>query len=925
MDVYQKSVFPLDVIAMKPGYSLRWRRLTNSQTDISLQLREETRFSGVLRDDAGQPVADATIRVRNLMSLNTITQIDVAGGHTTSQNGDSFLDISESVACIAATTDEAGRFVLRELPNRVGMVLGVDDDRLVDTQWYAATTTEELPDIPAGKLIFPPRPKTAGQIIQQRVRAELLPIHVSLAKLPVTRGVHVRIRVLDDETGAPVSGAVVALAGDARSDLQTNDVGVCDVSRLVPESSVVASVRPPEKSSLLGRSEPLALSSKLHVEREIRLKQGAIVTGRVMDAESGAGVADATVSFVPETGQVADAEQPIPATSDDAGAFRLVVPEVSGRVAVARPPAGYLQPSSAVSREGEREVTDSAITAKLDEPVEGLEIPLRRRPSIPFLFVDADGEPLAVTVDVRVFSSSNSYFSSIEEVDQSGMMDASLLIKSPQRPAAIQMLARSVDKRLAGFFRSKELTDLQGDEPYSIVLRPVASVEGQILDKETGRPISGARVRLSVSYTATGGQSVGSFTCGKEGRYKFQELVPGMRYALGVSADGYAALNSIHTQFVAAEGESHTVDIGLSPEKPKEVVGIEPVKTPAVDGLDPQEAYDVLAAAYDKAYNAYRDLLEKHESSQAKKQIVAIAEPTPVYATAFMKLANDNQGSTVELQALKWVCKARRVAGSERSHYPLRTEAAARLLADYRQREEIADAVSNIIYASSNAYDAAQRLMKSPHREVQGQAYYTCANILAQRYLDPHRGGHDVLREEAIALYEKVIEDYGEIVQWPGRSIGDAAREKLFELKKLQIGAAAPEIDGVDLDGKPMKLADFRGQVVVIYYWESGLAFFDRLKDMLDEYRGKPLVIVGVNTDRDRDLAITAAAQQGLAIRHWHDPERKIHRRWSGSWPDTHVIGHDGTLLYRGQRRSPKPLEDVLDQAVAAAEQAERE
>jgi hypothetical protein len=117
-----------------------------------------------------------------------------------------------------------------------------------------------------------------------------------------------------------------------------------------------------------------------------------------------------------------------------------------------------------------------------------------------------------------------------------------------------------------------------------------------------------------------------------------------------------------------------------------------------------------------------------------------------------------------------------------------------------------------------------------------------------------------------------------------------------------------------------MKLSDFRGNVVVIHYWESGLDDFGRLKDIAKDYKGRPLVIVGVCTEESIAEAKKALASLGLTIRHWHDPDRKIHAVWSRSWPSIHVIGHDGQILYRGQRRSQESLEDVLDKAVKAAE-----
>ena len=40
-----------------------------------------------------------------------------------------------------------------------------------------------------------------------------------------------------------------------------------------------------------------------------------------------------------------------------------------------------------------------------------------------------------------------------------------------------------------------------------------------------------------------------------------------------------------------------------------------------------------------------------------------------------------------------------------------------------------------------------------------------------------------------------------------------------FELAHLMPGCPAPEIEGKDLEGRPMKLSDFRGKVVLISFW----------------------------------------------------------------------------------------------------------
>ena len=47
----------------------------------------------------------------------------------------------------------------------------------------------------------------------------------------------------------------------------------------------------------------------------------------------------------------------------------------------------------------------------------------------------------------------------------------------------------------------------------------------------------------------------------------------------------------------------------------------------------------------------------------------------------------------------------------------------------------------------------------------------------------------------------------------------DEAKEALAEVTKLALGTAAPEIDGVDVDGVNFKLSDYRGKVVLLDFW----------------------------------------------------------------------------------------------------------
>jgi len=43
----------------------------------------------------------------------------------------------------------------------------------------------------------------------------------------------------------------------------------------------------------------------------------------------------------------------------------------------------------------------------------------------------------------------------------------------------------------------------------------------------------------------------------------------------------------------------------------------------------------------------------------------------------------------------------------------------------------------------------------------------------------------------------------------------------LFSIRDLAVGRQAPDIEGKDQDGKRFKLSDYRGKVVLLYFWND--------------------------------------------------------------------------------------------------------
>ena len=108
---------------------------------------------------------------------------------------------------------------------------------------------------------------------------------------------------------------------------------------------------------------------------------------------------------------------------------------------------------------------------------------------------------------------------------------------------------------------------------------------------------------------------------------------------------------------------------------------------------------------------------------------------------------------------------------------------------------------------------------KAQNKDTKGQALYSLAeNLRGQSERASDQALSEKLSKEAEALYERVVKDFGD-VQLFRRPLADTAAAALRELRLLGIGKVAPDIAAEDTDGKPFKLSDYRGKVVLLDFW----------------------------------------------------------------------------------------------------------
>ncbi len=199
-----------------------------------------------------------------------------------------------------------------------------------------------------------------------------------------------------------------------------------------------------------------------------------------------------------------------------------------------------------------------------------------------------------------------------------------------------------------------------------------------------------------------------------------------------------------------------------------------------------------------------------------------------------------------------------------------------------------------------------------PDKKIQGVAALGAAIQLKTIGDDP-----ELMKKRLTYLRKAIIQSSDAEIN--GTTVAKIAEDELYIIRYLTKGRVAPDLAGVDSANRPLSLADNKGKVIILLFWSSSDPDASRVIEitaaMEKKFKGRPLVVIGVNHDSSEKLR-AFQADGTVTWSNFSDPENKLSAEYRvGTWPLVYVLDGERKIHYAG---APGSFVELTAEALVA-------
>jgi hypothetical protein len=218
-----------------------------------------------------------------------------------------------------------------------------------------------------------------------------------------------------------------------------------------------------------------------------------------------------------------------------------------------------------------------------------------------------------------------------------------------------------------------------------------------------------------------------------------------------------------------------------------------------------EQQFKQITGEFDAAMKDFQAEYRKATTDAERQKVAEAKYPKPeAYIRRILPLAQANPNTPLARDMYVW-------ALSHGAQGPAETDALKQLAENFPTDQTVAQQVIPRLQWSDSPQ--AEALLRAAVEKNTNRLQKGTAQLILGTYLKNNNRAAD-----AEKLLDDLAANYTDVKQGK-QSLAEQANNVLFEVRNLAIGKTAPEITGESIDGKPMKLSDFKGKVVVLDFF----------------------------------------------------------------------------------------------------------